>query len=89
MYIDDLKYKDYFFHSPYSWYSTYTQEHETVELKKGDKWYIKYPNATALVGIKIEELTEKTVVLSELSDYYGITTRYQTSDIIFVEKLEK
>lgn len=58
------------------------------KLNVGEHWYIKFPEAKALVEVVIDEVTSKTVVLSP-TEKYKPTLRYKKSDIEFVEKLEE
>ena len=59
------------------------------ELKVGDNWYVKLPGATALVEVKIEQVTPKTVLLRQMDFPYNNPLRYEISNITFVKKVEK
>ena len=61
------------------------------ELNVGECWYIKFPNATALVEVEIIDVTKQTVVLKQIREisYLAPESRYKKSDIEFVEKMEK
>lgn len=62
---------------------------ESSELNVGERWYIKYLSATALVEVEIKEVSQKTVLLEEVNRSFYAPVRYEKSDIKFVEKVEK
>ncbi len=61
-----------------------------LKLKKDAAWYIKMPGASSLYCYKILEVTEKTVLLAEIS--WGIVSaihrRYRVRDLDFVEEAQ-
>lgn len=61
------------------------------KLKKGDSWYIKHSGGQSLLTRTIHEITEKTVVLYDSAKLSGKAdrTRFLTSDIKFIEKVEE
>ena len=62
---------------------------QSPELNVGEHWYIKYPGATALVEVEIDQVTPKTVILTQMDLPYNSPLRYEISNIKFVEKVEK
>lgn len=62
-----------------------------LQLNVGEQWYVKLPNATALVEVEIIEVTNQSVVLKQIKEisYLAPKSRYKKSDIEFVEKVEK
>lgn len=64
---------------------------QSPKLNVGDFWYIKYLGSRSLVEVEIKEVSSKTVVLiqSDNKRYTFSGTRYEISDIKFVEKVEK
>ena len=62
------------------------------ELRFGETWYVKFPNDTALSKVVIDDVTEKTVYLSEYTNsgsYAYNSRRYKKTDIEFVEKVKE
>jgi hypothetical protein len=57
----------------------------------GDIWFAKLPNSEQLATVRIDELTEFTVVLFLESDsnvsYRGVLGRYVRREINFVERV--
>lgn len=62
---------------------------QSPALNVGDFWYIKYPGAIALVEVEIIEVSQKTVQLKQIDRPYYNISRYEISDVKFVEKIEK
>ena len=56
------------------------------DLNIGELWYIKLSNTSPAETVQIDDITEKTVLLSQ-----NITigqTRYKITDIDFIEKVK-
>jgi hypothetical protein len=54
----------------------------TPTQKVGQHWYIKFPESDQshrVFEVRIVEITKKTIM------FYGISTRYEISDIKFIE----
>ncbi len=65
---------------------------DLIKPKKNEIWFVKLPKATAVMKIEIIEITDFTVVLKEvpiLECLSTSSTRYETSDIKFIEKTKK
>ena len=54
------------------------------EIKIGQIWYVKLPGSITLATREISDITEKTVALYTARS--GIDTRYEISEIKFIER---
>ena len=55
------------------------------DLAKDQVWYIKVKDASAISTVKIEEVTDLTILVSFPGSYAGIKTRYDVKDLTFIE----
>lgn len=57
----------------------------------GETWYVKLPKSVQCATVTVDELTERTVVLSLVKDanvsYAGSLGRYVRREIKFVERV--
>lgn len=67
------------------------REQLSVKLgpEKGEQWAVKYKHGSTLMDVKVEEITNKTVVLREVNKVAAHSSRYKREDIEFVEKLKE
>ena len=56
-----------------------------VTPKKGEWWYVKLKDAKTLAKKKITDITSLTVELDQDNTSFSSTSRYERSDIKFVE----
>jgi hypothetical protein len=55
-----------------------------MNLKKGEKWYVRLPNGSTLVDVTVQDFTVETVLLKEHRKW-ACPVRYKRDDIEFVE----
>ena len=62
--------------------------YSTPTLNVGECWYVKLPQATAVSKIQLQEVTDDTVLVTFPEHMYKTSeSRFQKSDIIFVERI--
>lgn len=60
---------------------------DEIQPKTGERWYVKLEGARCLTTQKVVDITPLTVELDDETTSYSKTTRYERSDIKFVEKV--
>ncbi|MCG7948063.1 MAG: hypothetical protein N0C84_17110 [Candidatus Thiodiazotropha taylori] len=55
-------------------------------IKKGERWFVKYPGATALTHVAIKDVTASTVLIKSVEDRFNLESRYAIADLEFIEK---
>ena len=60
---------------------------DEIKPKTGERWYVKMQGARCLTTQTVVDITPLTVELDDEKTAYPNTTRYERSDIKFVEKV--
>lgn len=59
-----------------------------IKIEAGEDWYVKLPERSQLFLAKIEDCSERTVLLEIAVKNGTVAQRYKASDIEWVEKIK-